>query len=252
MSEFVAARVGRRTLGQIFRPHTGAFLWGVLWLLITNGMSLWLPRLLNRGVEGLRAHLPLQQMVEIALWMVGASLLMAGTRVLSRVYVFNVGRDIEYRLRQDLYAHLCAQPQEFFESRPVGDLMSRAINDLSNVRLLLGFATLNLINTFVAYAGNIPLLIQLDLPLALACMAPYPIVLVVVRVVARNVFSMTKVNQEDLGALSTRIQEHLAGLKPWCGPLRRKKRRWSASRPSTSATTRAASDSPSRATCWDR
>ena len=207
-----AIRTEKRTFGGVFTPYRVRFLVGVVWLLLTNAMALSLPRLLNRGVEGLRAGIPTPDMIHIAMMMAGAAVVLGITRVASRTYIFNVGRDVEYDLRRDLYAHLGAQPPAFYDSRPVGDLMSRVTNDLSNVRLLFGFATLNVVNTLVIYLGNIPLLFSIDAPLAMAALLPYPVVFVAARVVASRVFGMTRQNQEDLGKVSTKVQEHLSGL----------------------------------------
>ncbi len=206
-------RVGARTVTQVFRPYQRQFALGVVWLLCTNALALWIPRLLNEGVEGLRAGHGWTVMAVHGSWMAGTAALLAITRVLSRRCMFNVGRDVEYDMRRDFYAVLSLQPPVFFEKHPVGDLMSRATNDLSNVRMMFGFALLNVINTAAIYLGNIPLLLGLDARLAVAALAPYPLVFLAARRVAARVFALTKQNQEDLSALSTRVQEHLGGLQ---------------------------------------
>ena len=51
-------------------------------------------------------------------------------RFFSRTQVFNAAREIEYELRNDLFAHLQRLPQSFFYRWRTGDLMSRCVNDL--------------------------------------------------------------------------------------------------------------------------
>lgn len=55
-----------------------------------------------------------------------------------RWILIGISRDIEYDLRNDLTAHLLGLSSRFFRSYRTGDLMSRAINDLAAVRLVLG------------------------------------------------------------------------------------------------------------------
>ena len=52
--------------------------------------------------------------------------------------IFNVGRDIEYDLRNDLFAHLERLPLAYYQTQQTGDLMSRLVNDITAVRMLLG------------------------------------------------------------------------------------------------------------------
>lgn len=204
--------VGARSFASVFRPYRRDFLHGTAWLLCTNAAALWLPSLLNQGVESLRAGTPWRALLPHAALMAGLAAVAAFTRVLSRVLVFSVGRDVEFDLRRDLYVLLSLQPPAFFQQRPTGDLMSRASNDLSNVRLLFGFALLNIINTLMVIGGNVPLMFRLDAVLAMAALAPYPLVFLSAQVVAKKVFAYTRQNQEDLGKVSNRVQEHLAGL----------------------------------------
>ncbi len=60
-------------------------------------------------------------------------------RTLSRVWIFTVGRDIEYDLRNELLERVHVLGPSFFRRMPTGEIMSRATNDLGQVRLLLGF-----------------------------------------------------------------------------------------------------------------
>ena len=67
-------------------------------------------------------------------------------RTYSRALIFNAGRDVEYDLRNDLFAHLQKLPLSFYHTQRTGDLMSRVINDISAVRVMLGPGILNFVN----------------------------------------------------------------------------------------------------------
>ena len=55
-----------------------------------------------------------------------------------RWLLIGVSRDIEYDLRNDVFEKLETLPVSFYRTSRTGDLMSRATNDLSNVRMLVG------------------------------------------------------------------------------------------------------------------
>ncbi|NIR58921.1 MAG: ABC transporter ATP-binding protein, partial [Gammaproteobacteria bacterium] len=76
-----------------------------------------------------------------AIWVIAIAAVMWVVRTGSRIMIFNVGRDVEYGLRNELLARLHLLGGAFFRRMPTGDIMSRATNDLSQVRLLTGFGT---------------------------------------------------------------------------------------------------------------
>ena len=68
--------------------------------------------------------------------------LMWVVRIRSRVYVFNVGRDVEFDLRNEIIEKVHQLGPSFFRRMPTGEIMSRATNDLGQLRLLVGFGAL--------------------------------------------------------------------------------------------------------------
>ena len=69
-----------------------------------------------------------------AIWVAVFAVAMGGTRILSRILIFNVGRDVEFDLRNRLLARLQILGSSFLQRMPTGETMSRAINDLAQVR----------------------------------------------------------------------------------------------------------------------
>jgi ATP-binding cassette subfamily B multidrug efflux pump len=208
---------GPRTLGALFRPHAGAMARGFALLVLTNACALAVPRLVNVGIDlvegravrtfaGLTPTLGLIVAVIVVLAVVGAVV-----RTLSRIVLFNTGRDVERLLRRDTFAHLATLEPGYFAQASVGDLMSRVTNDLTNIRLLAGFALLNAFNAVVVVVVTVPVCLLLDWRVALWSLLPFPLVIVAAQGVSRTMFRRTKEFQEATGALSSVVQESLAG-----------------------------------------
>ena len=62
-----------------------------------------------------------------------------GFAVARRLSTGKISLDIEYDLRNRLWAHLLRQPFGYFDRWPTGQLMSRAMADIQNVRMFLGY-----------------------------------------------------------------------------------------------------------------
>lgn len=140
------------------------------------------------------------------------SLVFAGFRLASRIVMFRIGRQIEFQLRNDYFAHLQKLPQSFFNAHRTGDLMSRAVNDINSVRLFLGMGLLNIIQTPVLYVGAVIVMLGIDARMTLWVVAPYPIFILITRFFGRRMFAANLASQEQLGHVSTRVQENASGV----------------------------------------
>ncbi len=202
------------TLTARTRPEVGRLAGGALCLLATNAFALSIPWLLKNAIDALRvgaagAH---AAVVRDAVLIGVFAILQAAIRTASRVLIFNAGRNIEYSLRRDLFGHLMRLDGGFFRRNATGDVMSRLTNDLAAVRALFGPGVLNLFNTTIIYVSSLSLLMRLSPSLTLYALLPYPLLLLGARLSGRLMFRSSREIQEQLGLMSTSIQEDLAGV----------------------------------------
>jgi ATP-binding cassette, subfamily B, multidrug efflux pump len=199
-------------LWSYLKRYRGRYAFGLVCLLATGSLAMTIPYLLKRAVDTIAAGGSLGRVGGIALLMIGIALVQAVARTFSRFVIFNVGRDIEYDLRNDLFAHLERLPLAYYQSQQTGDLMSRLVNDITAVRMLLGVGFLNLINTPIYYVYAVSIMASLDWRLTLAALVPYPLVLLIVKRTSRQLMERTLKVQEGLAAMSSRVQENLSGI----------------------------------------
>ena len=134
-------------------------------------------------------------------------------RVGSRWFIFNAGRDAEYELRALLLHRLHRLGTAFYRTMSAGEIMSRSSGDLLQVRLLLGFGVLNLVNVVFAFASALQVMIGISGKLTLASFTMLPFLIVMTRVFSKRMFTYTRANQEALGKLSEVLQTNLAGVR---------------------------------------
>ncbi len=160
----------------------------------------------------LEAGAPLPSVTAAVVWLVGVSVLFAALRLSSQISLFEAARHIEYELRNDLFDHLQRLPQSFFAAHRTGDLMSRAVNDINSVRLALGMGLRNALQTPVLYLGSFGVMFALDWRLTLVVALPYPLFIAIGQAFGRRLHAANLEVQEQLGALSTAVQENAAGV----------------------------------------
>ena len=207
-------------LYSYMRTCWGAYLVGTLLLIGTNGCGLAIPWLMKLAIEGLQhpipgGYTPARYGVLIAL----AAVAQGVVRVFSRTTLLNAGRRIEYLLREDLYGKLLTLDRVYFSNWRTGDILSRLANDLTNVRMLLGFGVLSLVNTVVVYVAAVFLLTRISPILTLWAIAPFPVMVFIVKRISASMFRRSKRMQEALSRLTSSVEENVSAasvVKAYC------------------------------------
>ena len=187
----------------------------VIWSVITLAYVatfLIVPELTGRTVAAIEGGESDAAIVRLAVLLAGIGILSGVLRYFSRVLVFNAAREIEYELRNDLFAHLQRLPQSFFLSWRTGDLMSRCVNDLNSVRTLLGPGLLSVVSTPLLYVGALAMMFWMDWQLTLLVLVPYPFFIQFARTFGRGLHRWNIEVQEGLGELSNQLQETISGI----------------------------------------
>src|SRR5207247_6612125 len=93
-------------------------------------------------------------------------------RFLMRRILIGASRHIEYDMRNDFFAHLEKLPLAYFQTHRTGDLMSRATNDLSAVRMMIGPSIMYSATTLLVSVIAVALMLSLDARLSLVSLIP--------------------------------------------------------------------------------
>jgi ATP-binding cassette subfamily B protein len=134
-------------------------------------------------------------------------------RFLSRRVIVAVSREIEYDLRNDFYAHLQRLSVSYFQSVRTGDIMSRATNDLSAVRLMVGPAIMYSASTLIVFVVAIAMMLSIDMRLTLIALIPLPLVTLSVKFFGAAIHRRFEHIQAQLSEISAVVQESLSGVR---------------------------------------
>ena len=133
--------------------------------------------------------------------------------ITSRRLVRGVGVSVAFELRNRVYDHLQRQSPAFFGHYPTGDLMARAINDISLVRRLIAGAVRSLMVVSFSAAFGLAFMLRESAELTLLLLTPLPVIGVVAYVLARRVYTYSVAVQEGFSTLSERVQENFNGIR---------------------------------------
>lgn len=209
-----------KPLYRYIRESLSSYLLGAVFLAGTSGFALLIPWLLKLAIESIQSpakatHSP----AWFGMAIIAAALLHGIIRVFSRTTLLHTARRIEFRIREELYARLLQLDLTYFNQERTGDLISRFSNDLTNVRMLLGFGILNLINTVIIYTAALLLMMKINLFLTVCAVIPFPLMIYVVKRISAAMFRRSKRAQEELAALTSTVEENISAaavIKAYC------------------------------------
>lgn len=180
--------------------------------MVTASLIMVIPWWIRAAVSIIERGGPREDVVTYAVMIIGAAIGHGLVRTFSRFLIFNSGRAIEYELRNDIFAHLLRLPLSFYRSQMTGDLMSRAINDINSVRMLLGPGILNLINAPLYYLFAMVLMVRIDLRMTLVVVLTYPLMAWAFRKFRGKIQVASLKVQQQMSVLSSHVQENLSGI----------------------------------------
>ena len=199
-------------ISQYLWRYWRRYLFGGLCLLGTATLVMWIPWWLREAVRIIEHGGSLSDVTYYAVLIIAAAVVQGFVRTYSRALIFNAGRDVEYDLRNDLFAHLEKLPLSYYHKQRTGDLMSRVINDISAVRVMLGPGILNFVNAPLYYVYAMALMLSMDVRMTLAAVAPFPLLIYVAHHFRGRIMKSSLEVQQQMSALSSHVQENLSGM----------------------------------------
>ena len=120
---------------------------------------------------------------------------------------------IEYDIRTTYFAHLLAQPLSFYQEHRTGDLMARATNDLTQVRIFFTYGLRGIAETTLIFIFSVTMMCRIDWRLSLLVLIPLPLMSFFIVRMAAIVHTRFRAIQDYFGDISNFIQENLSGIR---------------------------------------
>jgi ATP-binding cassette, subfamily B, multidrug efflux pump len=202
----------RRLLGYVAR-YRRAYLTGLACGVLATAIQLTAPWVLKHAIDDLLAGVTSGKVRFYALVLLALAVVGGLFRFLVRRVIIGASRGIEYDLRNDFFAHVQRMPLAFFQERRTGDLMSRATNDLSAVRMMIGPAVMYTSSTSLTFLVAIAMMLSIDATLTLIALIPLPFVTISVKYFGAAIHRRFERIQAQLSDVSAVTQESLAGVR---------------------------------------
>lgn len=203
-----------KALLPYLRRYRGAIAVGLGTVVVSNAVNVASLEYIKAGVDALAEPGTTRSVVgRYALFSALLAVVAGVGRFYMRQILNGISRKVELDLRDDFFAHLLRLDAGFYATNPTGEIMSRATNDISAVRMVAGPAYMYLVNTLVFGAFAIVRMTMIDPRMTLISLIPLLLLPPVTVGFGNLIHNRFEKIQEQLGILSTMAQENLAGQR---------------------------------------
>src|SRR5579863_117860 len=202
-----------RPLAPYLKRYRWHYAFGTACVFLTNGIWILFPLVLGKAADDLHGGVTRHKLLVYAGLLLGIAVTKGVFQFLTRWVVIGISRDIEFDLRNDLFAHLERLSYSYYQRNRTGDIMARATNDLNAVRMLLGPAIMYSANTIVYTAGALAFMISISPRLTLYTFLPLPIASIVIQYFGRKIHDRFERIQAMFSDISARAQENFSGAR---------------------------------------
>jgi ATP-binding cassette subfamily B protein len=202
-----------KPLSPYLRKYRGTFLIGALCVLCNNGVWILFPIIIRNAVQALNTEVSVHTLAKYSLYLLAVALTKGVFQYLTRWILIGVSREIEFDLRNDLFAHLEGLSYSFYQRTRTGDIMARMTNDLNAVRMLVGPGIMYTANTIVFTAVSLVFMLSISPKLTLLAFSPLPIFSIVVQYFGRQIHERFERIQAMFSDISARAQENFSGAR---------------------------------------
>lgn len=202
-----------RSLLPYMRRYRSTYLFGLLFVVVSNILTTLGPRFLERAIDELTRSAPMRAVAWSVALMVIVAVVGGAARYGMRECLNSGSRRVETDMRDDIFAHLLRQDASFYDQHPTGDIMARATNDLTSLRMVAGPALMYLVDTTFRALLVIPAMAHISTRLTFLALLPMLGLPLVMIVLGRTIHNRSLAIQTFFGVITSHVHEHISGVR---------------------------------------
>jgi ATP-binding cassette subfamily B protein/subfamily B ATP-binding cassette protein MsbA len=202
----------RRLLGEL-GPHRGRLVATLGLVLIGAATQATGPFLIGQAID--RAIIPGRRGALVA-WMVAYGVVAIVGAFASRAQtrqIGAIGQRVLAGLRGRIFAGLQRLPLAYFDRRPIGDLISRVVNDVDTLNQFISQGVSQVLGQLFGLIGILVVMFALDWELALISFLMIPAMLLTTNLFASRARRAFRRTRQTVGDVTAGLQEEIVGVR---------------------------------------
>lgn len=199
-------------LGRFLRPYLGQLFIVFALLLGVTLLTLLPPYLIQRAVDGPIRTGDLHGLLPYGLVYFGSIVMVFVLRFSHTYLLQTVGQTALMNIRQVLFTHILQQDMAFFNTTPVGQIVSRLSNDIDALTELLSTSIVMVASNLITLVAIVAVMLVLNARLALLSLCVMPIILIATTYFRRKLRRASNTFHKIVGEYLAFINEQFGGM----------------------------------------
>src|SRR3984893_10242063 len=187
--------------------------WGGVAVILYNVIKVLIPVVIGHAIDDMQHGITEAKVLSHALRLLLIAALSAIFLYICRQVIIGASREIEFDLRNDIFANLERQSPSYYHTHRTGDIIGRTANDRNAVRMLLGTAIMYSANTIVFTAAALPFMYRISPKLTFFAFVPLPMASILVQYFGARIHRRFERIQAMFSDISAKAQENFSGAR---------------------------------------
>jgi ATP-binding cassette subfamily B protein len=202
-----------KRLVSFARPYKSLFLFAVLCTVTLAVLGSFRPYIIGDMVS--KYVIKSKDGDKLIFWtiVVVGMLVMEGILQFSSSYLSNLlAQSVIKDIREKLFGHVLSFRMRYFDSTPVGALVTRVVSDLEAVTEVFSSGLIDIAGDLISLVFVISLMFFVDWELSLMTILPIPLLIFATRIFARAMRNSFQLERQQVTRLNTFVQERITGI----------------------------------------
>ncbi|MBL8028101.1 MAG: ABC transporter ATP-binding protein [Fibrobacteres bacterium] len=186
---------------------------GVVLMLAVSGIQLLLPQFIRTMLDDFIPHSKVREAFIFFILILVAYAIRGFLTVRRNQQMLRFGYGFIYDLRLRLMRQLQLLSSRYYDHTPMGDVMTRMLDDVMNVENMTTNSLLNLVTDLVVVAGVLVMLFSMSVPLTIASLSIMPLYYLNFRHFRPLLRKKNREIQKNYSELSSEFSEAVAGVR---------------------------------------
>lgn len=202
-----------KRLASYITPYRKPMLFVIFLMLSSSALSMLIPQFLMRVMDDC---IPAKDMRTIFKY-AGLTLLIALYACISLRYKIKVtnelGQNVIYQIRYDIFKHLQELPFSYYDDRPHGKIQVRVVNYVNSLSDLLSNGIINTITDLCNLVFILLFMLFINVRLTLICLCGLPVLILVIIVIKKKQRRAWQIQSNKQSNLNAYIAESINGIR---------------------------------------
>lgn len=202
-----------KRLASYITPYRKPMLFVIFLMLSSSALSMLIPQFLMRVMDDC---IPAKDMRTIFKY-AGFTLLIALYACISLRYKIKVtnelGQNVIYQIRYDIFKHLQELPFSYYDDRPHGKIQVRVVNYVNSLSDLLSNGIINTITDLCNLVFILLFMLFINVRLTLICLCGLPVLILVIIVIKKKQRRAWQIQSNKQSNLNAYIAESINGIR---------------------------------------